>query len=316
MKHLRKVLISAFVVYAVLTPSCPALRAQSYDTNSLWLELAMTNSVGCFTIHPPATNAEGIYDLYLNTNLLVDQNWTWLIRNGPGQTNLTVTNLPPGLSFFRLGVTNAIRPGFDQQVLYRNDDDSTGRVGIGFYINFYGSSNTTLYVNNNGDVTFDYPQSEYTPKNLTNLGVKVIAPYWADVDTRNELADEVKYGTNTVDGCAAFGVDWVNVGYFSWHADRLLSCQLVIIDRSDINPGDFDMEFNYDKVQWEWGDASLNNPPHAGFSSMTAGYELPGSGVAGAFLDSTPATGLIYHNLNSSVPGRYIFRFRDGLPLP
>ena len=43
---------------------------------------------------------------------------------------------------------------------------------------------------------------------------------------------------------------------FHEHADRLLSCQLVIIDRSDIAPGDFDMEFNYDKVQWEWGDAS------------------------------------------------------------
>ena len=56
----------------------------------------------------------------------------------------------------------------------------------------------------------------------------------------------------------AFGVDWVNVGYFSAHADKLLSCQLVIIDRSDIASGDFDMEFNYDKVQWEWGDASPN----------------------------------------------------------
>ena len=40
------------------------------------------------------------------------------------------------------------------------------------------------------------------------------------------------------------------------HADKLLSCQLVIIDRSDIAAGDFDMEFNYDKVQWQYGDVS------------------------------------------------------------
>ena len=36
-------------------------------------------------------------------------------------------------------------------------------------------------------------------------------------------------------------------------------------------------------------------------------YELAGSGVEGAFLDSNTVTGLIYHNLNSSVPGRYLF---------
>ena len=44
-------------------------------------------------------------------------------------------------------------------------------------------------------------------------------------------------------------------------------------------------------------------------------YELPGSGVDGAFLDTNVVTGLIYHNLNSSVPGRYFFHFRNGEPL-
>ena len=44
-------------------------------------------------------------------------------------------------------------------------------------------------------------------------------------------------------------------------------------------------------------------------------YELPGSGVEGAFLDTNVVTGLIYHNLNSPVPGRYIFSFRNGATL-
>ena len=52
--------------------------------------------------------------------------------------------------------------------------------------------------------------------------------------------------------------------------------------------------------------------PRAGFSDGVDDYELPGSGVEGAFLDTNAVTGLIYHNLNSSVPGRYIFFFRDG----
>jgi hypothetical protein len=89
---------------------------------------------------------------------------------------------------------------------------------------------------------------------------------------------------------------------------------LVIIDRSDIAAGDFDMEFNYDKVQWQYGDFSSGFPPHAGYAGGGLGCELPGSGVADAFLDSNVATGLIYHNLNSSVPGRYFFSFRNGQP--
>jgi hypothetical protein len=318
MKWSREVLVSGFVLaFAVFAPSFPGLRAQIFNTNDLWLEIALTNNVAAFTIHAPATNANGVYDLYFKTNLTDNQDWTWLLRNGPGQTNLAVTNLPPGRGFFRLGVTNAIRPGFDQQSLDPNDDGSTGIVPIGFFINFFGSSNTTLYVNNNGNVTFDNAQwGAYTPTPLNNLGIRIIAPYWADVDTRNTASDVVRYGTNTVNGHDAFGVDWVNVGYYSYHADKLLSCQLVIIDRSDIAPGDFDMEFNYFKVQWEWGDASKNCPPHAGFSNGLGGEELPVSGVQGAFLDSNTATGLIYHSLNSPVPGRYIFFFRDGQPLP
>jgi hypothetical protein len=279
--------------------------------------VTLTYNAVAFTIHPPATNANGIYDLYFETNLGDPQGWTWLQRGAAGQTNLVVSNLPPAQSFFTLIVTNAIRPGFDQQMLYRNDDGSTDTVPIGFPINFFGGSNDTLYVNNNGNVTFDSAQSAYTPTALNYLDIRIIAPYWADVDTQNPISDVVKYGTNgVVDGHAAFGVDWVNVGYYSWHADKLLSCQLVIIDRSDIAPGDFDMEFNYSKVQWEWGDASKYSPPHAGFSNGTVDYELPNSGASGAFLDSNLVTGLIYHNLNSSVPGRYFFSFRDGQPLP
>lgn len=324
MKWSREVLVSGFVLaIAVFAPSFPALRAQIFYTNDLWLKIALTNNVAAFTIHAPATNANGVYDLYFKTNLTDNQDWTWLLRNGPGQTNLVVTNLPPGQGFFRLGVTNAIRPGFDQQILDRNDDGSTAKVPIGFLINFFGSSNATLYVNNNGNVTFDNAQSAYTPTPLNKLGISIIAPYWADVDTRNTASDVVKYGTNTVNGHNAFGVDWGNVGYYSYHADKLLSCQLVIIDRSDIAPGDFDMEFNYFKVQWETGDAS-NGVNGLGGSSARACYasvsgstfELDGSGVPGSFLDTNVVTGLIYQSLNSSVPGRYIFYFRNGEPLP
>jgi hypothetical protein len=318
MKWSQEVLVSVFVLaFAGFAGFCPALRAQIFDTNDLWLNIALTNDAAVFTVCAPATNANGVFDLYFNTNLIASEGWMWLLRSAPGQTNLVVSNLPPGQGFFRLETPNTVRPGFDQQILDRNDDGSTDIVPMGFFINFFGNSNATLYVNNNGNVTFAGPQSEYAPEPLVNLGAEVIAPFWADVDTRNPASDVVKYGTNgVVDGHAAFGVDWVNVGYYYEHADKLLSCQLVIIDRSDIVPGDFDMEFNYDKVQWEWGDASKNSPPRAGFSDGVNDYELQGSGVEGAFLDTNVLTGLIYHSLNSSVPGRYFFSFRNGQPAP
>jgi hypothetical protein len=317
MKWPRGIFVSGVILaLAIFAASRPVSQAQTADSNRMWLELALTNDAAVFTFHLPATNANGTYDLFFKTNLGGNEGWTWLFRNGPGQTNPVLTNLPPGQGFFQLGVTNAIRPGFDQQAFTRNDDDSTDRVPIGFPIRFFGGTNTTLYVNNNGNVTFDNAQGAYTPTPLNNLGIKIIAAYWADVDTRNTASDVVKYGTNLVNGAPAFGVNWVNVGYFSWHADALLSCQLVIIDRSDILAGDFDLEFNYGKVQWEWGDYSKSTPPRAGCSNGSMDYELPGSGVVGSFVDTNSVTGLIYHNLNSPVPGRYVFYFRDGLPLP
>ncbi len=185
-----------------------------------------------------------------------------------------------------------------------------------FTINFYGTLFSDVWVNNNGNVTFNTALSAYTPVPLSSMGLGIIAPFWADVDTRNSASGVVTYGNGTVDNHSAFGVDWVNVGYYSEHADKLLSCQLVIIDRSDIASGDFDMEFNYEQVQWEWGDVSVGDPPRAGFSDGVGnGFELPGSGVEGAFMDTNLVTGLIYNSLNSSEPGQYVFDFRDGTPL-
>ena len=321
MKWFRKVLVSGFVLaFVVFAPAFPALRAQTDNSNQLCLKIALTNDVAVFTIDNPPADTNGPYDLFFKTNLADPQGWTWQTRFFPSQTNLVVSNLPPGQGFFMLGVANAIRSGFDQQFLDRNDDGSTDIVPLDFFINYFGSSNATLFVNNNGNVTFENALPTYAPTPLNQLGqwgiFNIIAPFWADVDTSSSDSDVVKYGTNMVDGHAAFGVDWVNVGYYPSCADKLLSCQLVIIDRSDIAPGDFDMEFNYFKVQWEWGSAAPGVPPRAGYSNGIDDYELPGSGVMGAFLDSNPATGLIYYSLNSSVPGRYVFYFRDGQPLP
>jgi hypothetical protein len=218
----------------------------------------------------------------------------------------------------------AVRPGFDASSLDRNDDGSTGAVPIGFSVNFFGNDHSNLYVNNNGNVTFNGPMWTYTPFGLTSaIGTPILATFFADVDTRAADSDIVRFGSGTVDGRNAFGVNWIDVGYYNRHADKLNSFQLVLIDRSDRHPGDFDVEFNYDQILWETGDASRGvngfggDCARVGYSSGSglAGtyFELPGSGLPGYFLDASPAA-LIHSSLNSLIPGRYMFSVIDGQP--
>src|SRR5262245_9912802 len=126
----------------------------------------------------------------------------------------------------------AIRAGFNSSSLAANDDGSTDLEAIGFTVNFFGISFTDLYVNNNGNITFDFPLSTYTPFDLNSTGQQIIAPFFSDVDTRS-AGDIVTYGSGVVDGHAAFGVNWVNVDYYfsdAGHTNRN-SFQLMLIDR-------------------------------------------------------------------------------------
>ena len=79
---------------------------------------------------------------------------------------------------------NAVRSGFNSNTLAANDDGSTGAVPIGFTINFFGTNHSTLFVNNNGNVTFNAVLSTFSPFNLGTTTTPIIAPFFADVDTR------------------------------------------------------------------------------------------------------------------------------------
>ena len=220
-------------------------------------------------------------------------------------------------------VNAAIEIGFDSNSLGRTDDGSDGPVSLGFTANFFGVNQTELFVNNNGNVTFDGPLSTFTPFNLSSTGSPIIAPFFADVDTTRR-GTPVTYGTGTFNGRNAFGVNWVNVDYFDSspsHRNRN-SFQLLLVDRSDIGFGDFDIIFNYDQIEWDSGQASGGNrnglggnSARAGFSNGTGStgtfFELTGSAVNNAFLD-TGANALISNSLNSPVAGRYVFSARNG----
>jgi hypothetical protein len=218
----------------------------------------------------------------------------------------------------------AIRPGFDAFALPKSDEAWSPATPIGFTLDFFGVTYSSLYVNTNGNVTFEPPSYWVflpgTP--LTSPSAPpIIAPFFADVDTRAAGSSVVRYGSGVVDGHPAFGASWIDVGYFFKHDDKLNRFQLVLIDRSDRHAGDADIELNYDRILWETGDWSEGThglggqSARAGYANGTGApgtyYELPGSGVPGSFLDSSP-TGLIHHSLGSTEPGRYVFAIVHG----
>jgi len=213
--------------------------------------------------------------------------------------------------------------GFTLSTLARNDDGSTGRVGTGFAFNLFGLRQNNLFVNNNGNVTFTQALATFTPDPIAGRNLAILAPFWADVDTRNAASGVTQYGTGTIGGRNAFAVNWFNVGYFGVRADKLNTFQLIMIDRSDTGAENFDFEFNYDKIQWDTGEASDGvdglcpntgdrTPARAGWANGNAAFlELAGSNVCGAFLDGG-ANALISNRLNSDVNGRYVFNVRNG----
>lgn len=115
-------------------------------------------------------------------------------------------------------------------------------------------------------------------------------------------------------------VNWLNVGFFDSRTDLTNSFQLILIDRSDIARGAFDIEFNYDRIQFETGDASGGTNGLGGESAIVgfsngAGFffELPGSGVNGAFLDGGPNA--LVDNTNNDTPGRLVIALGYSIPL-
>ena len=209
---------------------------------------------------------------------------------------------------------------FTGNTLARNDDSSTGLVATGFTFNFNGIVRSDLYVNNNGNVTFGGPLGTYTPSGITAGSLPMLAPFFADVDTRNAASGVTQYGQGVIGGRNVFGVNWINVGYFSNQVDKLNSFQLIMIDRSDTGAGNFDFEFNYDTILWETGSASGGSggfggtPAAAGYTNGAGTYyQFPGSLSTRALLDSNVTTGLIHNSINSNTLGQYIFTVRNGV---
>ncbi|MCW5760671.1 MAG: PEPxxWA-CTERM sorting domain-containing protein [Phenylobacterium sp.] len=189
--------------------------------------------------------------------------------------------------------------------LARNDDGSAGPLPMPFSINFFGQTYDHFYLNNNGNITFTSSLGSYTPVSFPVTNQPMIAPFWADVDTRCDTCGLAYSGSA---GPNQFSVTWHDVGYYSQHSDLTNDFQLTIFDRSDTGEGNFDIEFRYNRLQWTTGDVSGGVPAQAGYDAGDGEnyFKLPGSFTEDVVKLADTS------NVSGETPGLWFFNIRNG----
>jgi gliding motility-associated-like protein len=160
-----------------------------------------------------------------------------------------------------------------------NDDFSSSLITLPFQFNLYGQLYTTCYINNNGNVSFDTPYGTFSASPFPTAGFAMVAPFWADVDTRGEDGNglnggTVKYKTTPT----AMFVNWTDVGYYSMQTDKHNSFQLIITDGTDpvIGVGN-NVAFCYRDMEWTTGAASQGVGGFGGIPSTVGANEGNGT---------------------------------------
>ncbi len=209
--------------------------------------------------------------------------------------------------------------GFGQGIVSPGDDNSAGPINITQAfpggITFLGSTFTSLFINTNGNITFNGPFASFVPTRLPVANQPMIAPWWADVDTSGlsgEVDNTIYHHVDRVGRRAV--VTWHQVGFFDSQTHRVNSFQVIIADRSeDFVAGDFDVEFRYNLCQWTSGQFSGGDANGLGGTPAQAGFdagdgdnftELPGS--------FTPEVLDLCTLSNVDDPGVWRFQIRNG----
>ncbi|MGE0789857.1 MAG: nidogen-like domain-containing protein [Sandaracinaceae bacterium] len=181
--------------------------------------------------------------------------------------------------------------GFGEGHLDYNDDGSTSEIDMRSAfpngLEYFGQRFHTVFVNNNGSVTFGGATGTFTPQRFPVSGNRMIAPFWADVDTRGggrPSRNGVYYDLSP----GQMVVTWHNVGFYPNDNSRENSFQLIIMSNPTLDEDNlWKVQFRYNRCEWTTGGASGGSgglggsPAQAGFDAGNGStYEiLPGSGT-------------------------------------
>lgn len=160
-------------------------------------------------------------------------------------------------------------------VCYRNDDGSSSEILLPFTFSLYGTSYTSCYINNNGNISFGEPQSSFSSTGFPVADIGMVAAFWGDVDTYGALSGVVHYRLEA----HRLIVVWERVGYYGEHTDLRNTFEIILSDGTDAGIGvGNNVCLCYDDMQWTTGDASDGTGGFGG-TPATAGVNR-GDGVA------------------------------------
>ena len=136
-----------------------------------------------------------------------------------------------------------------------NDDGSTAAIDLGFDFNFYGTIQNSVYINNNGNLSFGAPQSAFTAVGFPSSSFVMVAPFWGDVDTRADGSGVVYFRLDEAENRLI--VTWHQVGYYSSQDDKLNTFQAILSTKEDpLTTVGKNVCLAYGDMQWTTGSAS------------------------------------------------------------
>ncbi|XP_069738891.1 sushi, nidogen and EGF-like domain-containing protein 1 [Phaenicophaeus curvirostris] len=216
------------------------------------------------------------------------------------------------------------------EVTPHEDDGMSPKIHLWETFSFYGRPHRSLYVNNNGVVSFGVAVPEFTPEPFPLSGHRpFVAPFWADVDNRLEgdvfyrqsrdpqLLHRLARDLEAVSEASemppkptwAFVATWHRVSYFGSASKKVNTFQATLATDGATSY----VILTYGDLSWTTGIAN-HGDPHSGLGGLPAQagfnsgddvhfFNLPGS--------RTPEVLDVARTSNVGVPGRWIFRVDD-----
>lgn len=197
--------------------------------------------------------------------------------------------------------------GYGELAVPRGDDDSI-QVDVSSIfsggLNFLGQSRAadSLFVNTNGSLSFGAALSEYPTLGGSLPDLPVIAPFWADIDTRldGEGSESGEIWVDLDQPSGTVTITWADVGSYRYGADATNLFQMQLVDRGG---GDFDIVLRYERVDWTTGSASDDG----GAVAYIGAPQLPQPIMIGS--DMAQIDDL---NGNTGEAGYWVFEVRGG----
>ncbi|MEL6631848.1 MAG: nidogen-like domain-containing protein [Bacteroidota bacterium] len=139
-------------------------------------------------------------------------------------------------------------------------DDCAEPIELGFTLDFFGTSFQEIFLNSNGNLTFERDFLSYTPESFCLSGPKMIAPFFSDVDIAT--GGQLQYYKDPDQHYAIF--TWSDVGYYGCDFPCALTntFQAILVDSTVQHIGHYPIPqganviFTYGDMSWTTGNSS------------------------------------------------------------